>query len=373
MPSSVSRGACAARVEIVLQDHRRRRRIEERLALAPVLLAARQQALRFAAAEPLVLEDDRHTDQQCAARPRSPQPPRSARSLCRSAAGDIRMRSPTSPSWLSQRVSSPLPPAPRQLARDRRRVDRLPRPREQAGRVRQRETDASSAIVDSERAHRESVHQQRCYNPGHHAQRDHLSPRSSRSRLWWPPSRSRRRPSSAADGRPAVRAAPRHPRFRRDGSGARRPVDARRKAAEPQAACGPGRHVPARDDAFARIADRVGVVCDRREPRQAQHLRLSRARHDDVSARSRHGASRAGAVPVRLHSLLEAEAVFDSRRHLVLGHRREGRGPIERAHGSGHVSAGNRPERRNAVRPAAPGHSRDDGHLLLLCDRSEPI
>ena len=38
---------------------------------------------------------------------------------------------------------------------------------------------------------------------------------------------------------------------------------------------------PLDDDALAGVADRVGVVCDRRERRQAQHLRLPDPRHVD--------------------------------------------------------------------------------------------
>ena len=40
-----------------------------------------------------------------------------------------------------------------------------------------------------------------------------------------------------------------------------------------------GRALPARHDALGGVADRVGVVRDRRQPRQAQHLRLPGARH----------------------------------------------------------------------------------------------
>ena len=46
---------------------------------------------------------------------------------------------------------------------------------------------------------------------------------------------------------------------------------------------------------------------------------------------------------------------------------------IERAHGPGDVSAGRSAERRAAVRPAAAGHPRHDGDLLLLRDRPEPL
>ena len=53
--------ARALRVEIVLQDDRGRRGVELRFAFPPILFATRQQAFGFAAAEPLVLQDDRHT------------------------------------------------------------------------------------------------------------------------------------------------------------------------------------------------------------------------------------------------------------------------------------------------------------------------
>ena len=93
-----------------------------------------------------------------------------------------------------------------------------------------------------------------------------------------------------------------HPRLRRHGPGARRPLDARGPAAQHLEALGRRQRAAARDDALARVADRVGVVCHRREPRQAQHLRLPRPRHGDLPARPRHGAPRAAEVPVQLHS-----------------------------------------------------------------------
>ena len=46
---------------------------------------------------------------------------------------------------------------------------------------------------------------------------------------------------------------------------------------------------------------------------------------------------------------------------------------IEHPHGAGDVPAGGRPERRAALRPAAARHPRDDGHVLLLRDRPEPL
>ena len=95
----------------------------------------------------------------------------------------------------------------------------------------------------------------------------------------------------------------------------------------------------AHHDALSRVADGMGVVRHRGQSRQAQHLRLSRARYDDVPSRSRHGATRAGAVPLRLRADRQAEALLDPRRHLVLGHRRPGRRPLEHPHGAGHVSA----------------------------------
>ena len=50
-----------------------------------------------------------------------------------------------------------------------------------------------------------------------------------------------------------------------------------------------GRLLPAADDALAGVADGVGVVCDRRQRRQAQHLRLPRPRHHHLPAGPRHG------------------------------------------------------------------------------------
>ena len=130
---------------------------------------------------------------------------------------------------------------------------------------------------------------------------------------------------------------------------------------------------PARDDAVAGVADRVGVVRHRREPRQAQHLRLPGPRHQHLPAGSRHGPARAGDVPLRLPADREAEGDFDPRRHLVLGHRRTRRRAIQRPHGAGDLPAGGRAERRAAGGAAAARHPRHDGHVLLLRHRLEPL
>ena len=144
---------------------------------------------------------------------------------------------------------------------------------------------------------------------------------------------ARHRPSEAA-----------HPRLRRHGPEARRPLAARGPAAQHLEALGRRQRPAARDDALARVADGVGVVCDRRQPRQAQHLRLPRPRHHDLPSRSRHGPARAAEVPVRLHSAREAEAVLDPRRHVLLGHGRAGRRPLEHPDRAGDVPArGRRP------------------------------
>ena len=83
--------------------------------------------------------------------------------------------------------------------------------------------------------------------------------------------------------------------------------------------------------------------------------------------------SRATALHPQLHSGLEAGRAVDSRRHLVLGHGRQRRRPLEHADGAGDVSAGRRAERRAALRPPAPRHPRHDGDVLLLRHRSEPL
>ena len=55
---AIVRGACLT-IEVILEDDRGRGSVEQQLPFAPVLFATRQQALRLAAAQPLVLEDDR--------------------------------------------------------------------------------------------------------------------------------------------------------------------------------------------------------------------------------------------------------------------------------------------------------------------------
>ncbi len=61
-------------IQIILQDDRGGRGVELRLAPAPVALAARQAALRFAARQTLVLGHDRHARARAAARRRSRPP-----------------------------------------------------------------------------------------------------------------------------------------------------------------------------------------------------------------------------------------------------------------------------------------------------------
>ncbi len=117
----------------------------------------------------------------------------------------------------------------------------------------------------------------------------------------------------------------------------------------------------------------MGVVCHGRQSRQAQHLRLPRARHDDLPSRSRDGTARAREVSLRVSPDREAKTFFDSGWHLVLGHRRPGGGAIEHPDGPRDVSPGGRAERRAAVRSPAARYSRHDGDLLLLRDRPEPI
>ena len=145
-------------------------------------------------------------------------------------------------------------------------------------------------------------------------------------------------------------------------------------APEPVAAGGHGGVTAAGDDALAGVADGVGVVCHRRQSRQAQHLRLPGPRHGDLPARPRHGAPRAGALPVRLPPDREAEAAFR-----FAAARRSGSPPAsagvrsQHPHGAGDVPARRRAERRAALRPAAARHPRHDGDLLLLRHRPEPL
>ena len=131
-----------------------------------------------------------------------------------------------------------------------------------------------------------------------------------------------------------------------------------------------GRRLPARHDAVARVADGVGVVRHRREPGQAQHLRLPRARHEHLPAGSRHGPARAAALPVRLLPDRAKPKVLSIRGGtsfwVTAGQRRRA---LEHAHRPGDVPARGRPERRAARRPAPARHPRHDGDLLLLRDR----
>ena len=64
---------------------------------------------------------------------------------------------------------------------------------------------------------------------------------------------------------------------------------------------------------------------------------------------------------------------IDSRGHVVLGHGRTRGRAIERADGAGHIPSGRCSQRRTALRPAAARHSPDDGDVLLLRYRSEPV
>ena len=151
------------RVEIVLQDDGGRGRIEQRLAFAPVLLALRQQALRFVARQPLVLQHDRHARSSV----------RKLARRCASTAAVCSLGSPRSrrgqPDHDGREPVAPRPRATRSRAASspRRRVgaagagDRLPRPRQQARRVRQRQADPLPAVVDAERAHRNRAYQRR--------------------------------------------------------------------------------------------------------------------------------------------------------------------------------------------------------------------
>ena len=135
-----------------------------------------------------------------------------------------------------------------------------------------------------------------------------------------------------------------------------------------------GGFVSAADHALARIADRVGVVRDRRQRRQAQHLRLPGARHRHrtcpTSAWSR--ARRRSSCSTTSRSS-KPKVDLDPRRHVVLGDGRQAGRPLRHAHRAGDVPARGRRERRAALGPAAARHPRDDGHLLVLRDRSEPL
>ena len=68
------------------------------------------------------------------------------------------------------------------------------------------------------------------------------------------------------------------------------------------------------DDAAVGVARRLGELRDRREPGQAQHLRLPDPRLRDLPARLRRREARAAGVPVGLLPDEAAEAHLDARR-----------------------------------------------------------
>ena len=213
--------------------------------------------------------------------------------------------------------------------------DRLPRARQKAGRIRQREPNPLPTVVDSERPHpiERSTHRKpnqsvragedgpgdgsghEIIEPSHEIPGDAGHGDSARHR------RSDRTVDVLVRSRAEepVLAEDGDPRLRRDGPGPRRTAGPRRQASEHQAADRSGRPLPAWHHTLGGVADRVGVVCDRRESGQAQHLRFPGPRHRDLPARSRNGPPRAGALSVRVCADCQAEGAFDPRRHLVLG------------------------------------------------------
>ena len=76
----------------------------------------------------------------------------------------------------------------------------------------------------------------------------------------------------------------------------------------------------------------MGVVRDRLQRGQAQHLRLPRARPEDLHAGPRHRQEGDAGVPLQLPAHQEAGDHVDARRHVVLGHGRAGRRAVEPAH-----------------------------------------
>ena len=94
----------------------------------------------------------------------------------------------------------------------------------------------------------------------------------------------------------------------------------------------------------------------------------------DLPARPRHGAARAADVPVQLRPDRQAEGLTSIRGGtsfwVTAGTRRRA---LEHADRAGDVSARRRAQRRAAVGPAAARHPRDDGDVLLLRDRPEPL
>ncbi len=112
----------------------------------------------------------------------------------------------------------------------------------------------------------------------------------------------------------------RDPRVRRPRSRSRPAVHPGGSDADLRASHGTGRSLSTRDHRVARVADRLGVVRDGREPGQAQHLRLPGPRQDDVPAGSRDGSARATEVSLRLDPDVAAQSHLAARRHVVLGH-----------------------------------------------------
>ena len=150
-------------------------------------------------------------------------------------------------------------------------------------------------------------------------------------------------------------------------------MDGRGPAAASLAAGRAGRLLPARDQPLPRVPHLLGVVRDRLQRGQAQHLRLPGAGPEDLHAGPGHRQEGDAGVPVQLPAHQEAGDHVDSRRHVVLGHGRAARRAVEPAHRADHVPAGRRRERRTAVRAAAARHPRHDRDVLLLRHRPLPV
>ena len=141
---------------------------------------------------------------------------------------------------------------------------------------------------------------------------EHRHCASPDARRWFSPCSVLSQPPSPAAPRPppAMGSLPeaRHPGVRRHGSRTRRAMDGRGQLPNMAKLAGTGRVVSARHDALARVAHRLGVVRDRREPRKAQHLRLPGPRHVHLPPRFRDGAARSRReVPLRLLPHRQAE------------------------------------------------------------------
>ena len=121
-----------------------------------------------------------------------------------------------------------------------------------------------------------------------------------------PPRRLQQGPAGRQAPAPREAARLRH-RLRRDGPDPRPEVDGRGQAAEPEGAGGRGHLREARLDAAVRVAHGLVELRDRRQPGQAQHLRLPHPGPGDLLPRPEHGPEGPKDPPEFLWGLIPTE------------------------------------------------------------------